>query len=108
MYEYFNIKKGVCQMKRKRNPKNPNLSALNVVDSNHAYNGKKMKKEVYGIVSKEHPFIYKNVVDRKTKKNKPKYVNDSIELPQVTKQKIIAFFDDSKNSKKTKCYLIDK
>lgn len=95
-------------MKRSRNPKKANLAGLRVVDSKNAYEGKKLKKEVYGIVSREHSFIFKNVVDRKTKKVKAKFVNDTINLHNVTKENIIDFFNDSKNSKKSKCYLIDK
>ena len=95
-------------MKRKRNPKKANLSNLTVVDYTKSYNGNRLKKEVYGIVSRDHSVVYKNVVDRKTKRNKPKYVNDVYNLHNITKEKIINFFDDKKNSSKTKCYLIDK
>lgn len=95
-------------MNRKRYPKKANLAALEVVDSTAAYRGKRLRKEVYGIVSRDTPFIYKNVVDRKTKLNKPKFVNDSTSLPNVCKQKIITFFDDAKNARKKKCYLIEK
>lgn len=95
-------------MNRKRKPKNANLAGLEVVDYKQAYDGKRLKKEVYGIVSRDHSFIFKNVVDRKTKKNKPKYVNDTTKLPNVAKEKIINFFDDSRNKSKNKCYLVDK
>ncbi len=95
-------------MNRKRNPKRANLSGLKVVDYTKAYDGKKLKKEVYGIVSRDHSFVFKNVIDRKTKKPKPKFVNDVINLPDVAKVKIISFFDNSKNLSKNKCYLIDK
>ena len=95
-------------MNRRRNPKIANLAGLNVVDYTQAYNGKRLKKEVYGIVSRDHAFVFKNVVDRKTKKKKPRYVNDVIKLPNVAKEKIISFFDDRKNISKNKCYLIDK
>ena len=95
-------------MNRKRKPKNANLSGLDVVDYTKAYAGKRLKSEVYGIVSRDHAFIFKNIVDRKTKKNKPKYINDVTKLPNVAKEKIINFFDDSKNKSKSKCYLIDK
>lgn len=95
-------------MKRKRNPKKANLSAITVVDYQEAYNGKRLKSNVYGIVSRNTPFVYKNVIDRKTKKAKPKYINDMGALTNVCKQDIIAFFDDNKNAKKNKCYLIEK
>ena len=49
-------------MNRKRKPKNANLSGLEVVDYKQAYKGKRLKKEVYGIVSRDHSFIFKNVV----------------------------------------------
>lgn len=95
-------------MNRRRNPKKPNLSGLKVVDYTKAYDGKKLKKEVYGIVSRDHSFIFKNITDRKTKKPKPKFVNDVGNLPNVAKEKIISFFDNNKNLSKNKCYLIDK
>lgn len=95
-------------MKRKRNPKTANLSSLDVVDSTQAYNGKRLKKTVYGIVSRDTPFIYTNVVDRKTKVRKPRYKNDLTSLPNTCKNKVIAFFDDPANKRRDKCYLIDK
>ena len=95
-------------MNRKRNPKTANLSSLDVVDSSQAYIGKRLKKSVYGIVSRDTPFIYKNVVDRKTKINKPRYKNDLTALPNVCKNKIIAFFDNPTNTRRSKCYLIEK
>lgn len=95
-------------MNRKRNPKKANLSNLTVVDSYSAYNGKKIKKGVYGIVSRDHSIIYKNVVDRKSNQLKPKYVNDIYSLTNVAKEKIVAFFDNKQNKNKHKCYLIDK
>ncbi len=105
---YSNTLNGGCQVNRRRKPKKANLSGLEVVDYTKAYNGKRLKKEVYGIVSKDHAFIFKNVLDRKTNKNKPKVINDVTSLPNVAKEKIIKFFDDKKNSSKSKCYLIDK
>ena len=95
-------------MNRKRNPKKANLSGLEVVDSSRAYNGSKLKKSVYGIVSRDHSIVFKHIKDRKTKQNKPKYVNDVSSLHNVTKEKIVKFFDDTKNKSKSKCYLIDK
>ena len=78
-------------MNRKRKPKTANLSGLDVVDYTKAYTGKKLKSEVYGIVSRDHAFIFKNVVDRKTKRNKPKYINDVTKLPNVLKKKLLIF-----------------
>ena len=51
-------------MNRRRNPKKPNLSGLKVVDYSKAYDGKKLKKEVYGIVSRDHSFIFKKITDQ--------------------------------------------
>lgn len=50
-------------MNRRRNPRKANLSALEVVDYSQAYNGNRLKPGVYGIVSRDHSFIFKNVVD---------------------------------------------
>lgn len=95
-------------MKRKRTPKKANLSALKVVDYKDAYIGKRLKPSVYGIVSRDTPFIYKNVIDRKTKKSKPKFVNDMDSLTIICKQEVISFFDDKKNARKNRCYLVEK
>lgn len=46
------------------------MSGLEVVDYTKAYNGKRLKKEVYGIVSKDHAFIFKNIIDSKRKRSK--------------------------------------
>lgn len=95
-------------MNRRRNPKKANLSNLRIVDSSCAYNGKHLKRGVYGIISRDHSIIYKNVVDRKSKILKPKYVNDVSSLSNISKENIVSFFENKKNKRKVKCYLIDK
>lgn len=94
---------------RKRNPKEANLNALMVVNSNDAYDVKlgKYKTGVYGIVSKDVPFISR-IVNSRDGTKKRKFVNDVTELPNVTKERIMAFFDDKKNASREKCYLVEQ
>lgn len=94
---------------RKRKPNEANLDGLMVVNSADAYDvkNKRWKKGVYGIVSKDLPFISKTTVSRDGTK-KRKFVNDVTELPNVTKERVMAFFDDKQNSKRDKCYLVER
>ncbi len=92
----------------KRNRKEIDLRGLEVTTSEVAYDGTRLKKGVYGIVSRDTPFIYRNVIDRKTKEVKPRYVNDMEVLTNRSKQDIIAFFANKKNGKRRNCYLADK
>lgn len=94
---------------RKRKPNEANLDGLMVVNSADAYDvkNKHWKKGVYGIVSKDLPFISKTTVSRDGTK-KRKFVNDVTELPDVAKERVMAFFDDKQNSKRDKCYLVER
>lgn len=96
-------------VKRKRKPNEANLDGLMVVSSNDAYDIKrgKYKPGVYGIVSKDVPFVSKIVTSRNGMK-KRKFVNDVTELPNVTKERVMAFFDDKKNGHREKCYLVER
>ena len=89
---------------RNRKPNKANLSALEVVDSDVAYKNKKLRKEVYGIVSKDYPFVFK----RAGKDQHIVFVNNSTNLPNVCKERVMHFFDSPKNKRRLKCYLIDK
>lgn len=94
---------------RNRKPNEANLSGLMVVSSDDAFDRsrKRWKKGVYGIVSKDLPFISKTTISRDGIK-KRKFVNDVTELPNVTKERVMAFFDDKKNSTREKCYLVER
>ena len=94
---------------RKRKPNEANLAGLMVVSSSDAFDtkNKRRKNGVYGIVSKDVPFISKTVISKDGTK-KRKFVNDVTELPNVTKERVMAFFDDKKNSKREKCYLVER
>lgn len=94
---------------RKRKPNEANLSGLMVVNSADAYDvkHKRYKYGVYGIVSKDVPFISK-IVSSKDGTKKRRFVNDVTELPNVTKERVMAFFDDQQNSKRYKCYLVER
>lgn len=94
---------------RKRKPNEANLAGLMVVSSDDAFDvkNKRWKKGVYGIVSKDVPFISKTTITRNGVK-KRKFVNDITELPNVTKERVMAFFDDKQNSSREKCYLVER
>ena len=94
---------------RKRVPREANLSNLIVIDSNNAYDSKgNLHKGVYGIVGKDTPFVFRNRLNRKTKQYKRVFINDSTNLPNVCKERVMEFFDDKQNKRRKKCYLIDK
>ena len=89
----------------KRNRKDKNLSALYAVSSNVAYINGKMRKGVYGVVSKDTPYIWKP----SQKEGQPRsFVRDSTDIPKACKNRILAFWDDKNNSTKRVCYLAEK
>ena len=95
--------------KKKRVPRAANLANLIVINSNDAYDHKgNLNKGVYGIVGKDVPFIFNNRKNRKTKEHKRVFVNDSTNLSNVCKERVMEFFDDKQNKRRKKCYLIDK
>ncbi len=95
--------------KYNRQPKEANLAGLMVISSDDAYDVKhnRFKKGVYGIVDKDLPFVSKTVVQRDGKKRR-KYVQDVTELPDVAKERIMAFFDVPENKNREKCYLVER
>ncbi len=95
--------------KRKRKPNEANLAGLMVVSSDDAFDikTKRWKNGVYGIVSKDVPFISKTTISKDGTK-KRKFINDVTELPNVTKERVMAFFDNKQNSKREKCYLVER
>lgn len=89
-----------------RNRKDKNLSGLYAVTNDIAFQNGKLRKEVYGMIGKDTPFICKPA-DRN--KNKPRsFVRDSTDLPKACKNRILAFWDDKNNKKKYSCYLAEK
>lgn len=94
---------------RKRKPNEANLAGLMVVNSTDAYDIKRgrYKPSVYGIVSKDVPFVSR-IVNSKDGTKKRKFVNDVTELPNVTKERVMAFFDDKQNGNREKCYLVER
>lgn len=93
--------------KRKRKPNTANLSALYAIDNKFAYKGDKLKVGVYGVVSKDTPFVYK-IVKNKSGVARREFINNSTSLPNVCKNRLMAFFDDKDNKNKLKAYLVDK
>ena len=94
---------------RKRKPNEANLAGLMVVSSEDVWDIKRntWKKGVYGAVSKDLPFITNTVVTRNGLRRR-KFVNDVTELPNVAKERVMAFFDDKANTNRSKCYLVEK
>ncbi len=94
---------------RKRKPNEANLAGLMVVGSEVAWDKfhKRWRKGVYGAVDKELPFIT-TTVQSKDGTRRRKFVNDVTELPNVTKERVMAFFDNKQNAQRSKCYLVDK
>lgn len=95
-------------IKRRRAPKKANLSGLYAVNSDIAYDkNKKLKSGVYGIVAKDTPYIFKRI-NKKDGTLQRVFVNDMTNIPDICKNRIMAFWDDKSNNKKTKSYLVDK
>ena len=90
----------------KRNRKNENLAGLYAVSHDYAYKNGKLRKGVLGVVNDDTPFISKPA-DKKNGKPR-KFVKDMTNLPQVCKNRILAFYDDNHNTRKDKCYLAEK
>lgn len=101
-------------MRRKKKLKTkPNFSGLKVVNSELAYekdlNGNfKLKPFVLGTIDKYGQAVYKRILDRKTKKYKRRYLNDYTNLTDKLKNDLFDFWDNSKNVKKFRAYLIDE
>ena len=87
--------------------KKQNLSNLYAVSPYEAIDKytKKLKKGVYGGISKDVPFVFKTVKDRKTGENKRSFLQDLNTIPNSTKNRVMAYYDKHKNS--TRCYLMD-
>lgn len=96
-------------IKFNRKPKTANLDGLMVVNSDEAFDKQKQrfKSGVFGIVDKELPFISKIVVQRDGNKRRS-FVQDVTELPDVAKERIMAFFDVPENKNREKCYLVER
>ena len=89
-----------------RNRKDKNLSGLYAVTNDIAFQNGKLRKEVYGMIGKDTPYICKPA-DKS--KNKPRsFVRDSTDLPKACKNRVLAFWDDKNNKKKNSCYLAEK
>ncbi len=94
---------------RKRKPNEANLAGLMVVNSDIAwdYKNRRWRKGVYGAVDKELTFIT-TTVQSKDGTRRRKFVNDVTELPNVTNERVMAFFDNKQNVQRSKCYLVEK
>ena len=87
-----------------RNRKNKNLSGLYAITSDIAYKNGKLRKEVFGVVSKSTPYITKPKTN-----NKPRtFVRNMSEIPDACKNRILAFYDDKTNLNRNNCYLAEK
>lgn len=97
----------MTEKKRNYQRKKQNLNNLYAVSSSTAYDKrtKKLKKGVFGVVSKDVPFVFKNTKDRKTGSTKRSFLQDLNTIPTNTKNRVMAFYDKHKSS--NKCYLMD-
>lgn len=90
----------------KRNRKDKNLVGLYVVSSDVAYKKGKLRKGVYGVLGKDTPYIYKPA---NSQTDRPRtFVRDSTDIPKTCKNRILAFWDDKSNKRRTTCYLAEK
>lgn len=88
-----------------RNRKDKNLAGLYAVSSDVAYKNGKLRPEIYGVVDKKTPYIFKT----SAKNGKARtFVRDSTDLPKACKNRILAFWDDKVNKNKQCCYLAEK
>ena len=89
-----------------RNRKDKNLAGLYAISNDVAYKNGKLRKGVYGVVSKDTPYIYKPA---NKQRDKPRtFVRDSTDIPKVCKNRILAYWDNKKNKDRTVCYLAEK
>lgn len=89
-----------------RNRKDKNLAGLYAVSHDIAYKNGKLRKGVYGAVSRDTPYICK---PGNKQRDKPRtFVRDSTDIPKTCKNRILAFWDDKNNRGKTACYLVEK
>ena len=97
-------------MARKTNQRNtaPYLSGLYAVSRDVALSaGGKPRPGVYGMVTRDTPFITK---PKAKPGSKPKYLRDMTDgsVPTALKDRILAFWDDPNNDRKEHCYLVEK
>ena len=97
----------MTQKKRNYQRRKQNLGNLYAVSNATAYDKrtKKLKKGVFGVVSKDVPFVFKNIKDRKTGEFKRSFLQDLNTIPTNTKNRVMAYYDKHKSS--NKCYLMD-
>ncbi len=90
----------------KRNRKNENLAGLYAVSHDYAYKNGKLRKGVIGVVNKDTPYVSKPADNKNGKPRK--FVKDMTSLPMACKNRILAYYDDTNNSRNSKCYLAEK
>lgn len=86
-----------------------NLNGLYAVSSTYALDEKgNPLNGVYGVVSKNTPYICKAKPAGSSKADLFKKDMTGNEVPNVLKNRILAFYSDKNNSKKSTCYLVEK
>lgn len=85
-----------------------NLAGLYAVPNEIAFKNGKPRDGVYGYITKNTPYICKAQPPNSNKP--PQYVSDMTgkSVPKVLKNRMLAFWDDSNNKRKTICYLAEK
>lgn len=96
---------------KNRKPKEANLKGLKITDSKTAYRKTasgihRLKSNVYGILDKDTHFIYRKRNKRNGKVERY-FINDVHKLPGKIKTDIMNFFDNPKNKRNRKVYLVD-
>ena len=97
-------------MARKTKERNtdPNLLGLYAVSRDVALtSGGKPRAGVYGMVTRDTPFITRPKAKSGSKLQFMRDMTD-IRVPTVLKNRILAFWDDPNNGRKEHCYLVEK
>lgn len=85
-----------------------NLAGLYAVPNEIAVKNGKPRDGVYGYITKDTPYICK--AQSSNSKKPPQYVGDMTgkEVPKVLKNRMLAFWSDGNNKRKSICYLAEK
>lgn len=96
-------------MARKTSERNtaPNLSGLYAVSYREALRGGKPREGVYGVVTRDTPFITKPKAKPGSNSQHLRDLTDS-SVPTVLKNRILAFWDNPNNDQKDVCFLVEK
>lgn len=92
----------------KNRNKDINLSGLYAVSYDYAYKNGKPLQGTCGVVSKNTPYICLVNSSESTKPGVFWHDMTGKDVPKVLKNRILAFYGDKDNTKKSTCYLVEK